>query len=56
MKVLYQTVSPLPLFLFPSYRYALVCQQCFSHNGMALKEEFEYLGKNTEHTAAFNEK
>lgn len=37
---------PLPLSLPPSYRYALICQQCFSHNGMALKEEFEYLGKN----------
>ncbi|KAI5613700.1 endoplasmic reticulum junction formation protein lunapark-B [Silurus asotus] len=23
--------------------YALICQQCFSHNGMALKEEFEFL-------------
>lgn len=29
-----------------SLRYALICQQCFSHNGMALKEEFEYLGEN----------
>ncbi|KAK6483143.1 endoplasmic reticulum junction formation protein lunapark-like isoform X2 [Huso huso] len=27
----------------PQNRYALVCQQCFSHNGMALKEEFEYV-------------
>uniref|UniRef100_H3ASP6 Endoplasmic reticulum junction formation protein lunapark n=1 Tax=Latimeria chalumnae TaxID=7897 RepID=H3ASP6_LATCH len=27
----------------PQNRYALVCQQCFSHNGMALKEEFEYI-------------
>ncbi|XP_023183274.1 endoplasmic reticulum junction formation protein lunapark-B-like isoform X2 [Xiphophorus maculatus] len=27
----------------PEKRYALICQQCFSHNGMALKEEFEYL-------------
>ncbi|XP_005101430.2 endoplasmic reticulum junction formation protein lunapark [Aplysia californica] len=27
----------------PENRYALVCQQCYSHNGMALKEEFEYL-------------
>ncbi|XP_015214556.2 endoplasmic reticulum junction formation protein lunapark-A isoform X2 [Lepisosteus oculatus] len=26
----------------PQNRYALICQQCFSHNGMALKEEFEY--------------
>ncbi|XP_067003224.1 endoplasmic reticulum junction formation protein lunapark-A isoform X2 [Anabrus simplex] len=27
----------------PSNRYALICRQCESHNGMALKEEFEYL-------------
>lgn len=27
----------------PQNRYALICHQCFSHNGMALKEEFEYL-------------
>ncbi|NXA52111.1 LNP protein, partial [Nothocercus julius] len=27
----------------PQNRYALICQQCFSHNGMALKEEFEYV-------------
>lgn len=27
----------------PSNRYALVCRQCASHNGMALQEEFEYL-------------
>ncbi|XP_068183086.1 endoplasmic reticulum junction formation protein lunapark-B isoform X2 [Antennarius striatus] len=27
----------------PQNRYAMICQQCFSHNGMALKEEFEYL-------------
>lgn len=27
----------------PSNRFALVCKQCESHNGMALKEEFEYL-------------
>ena len=29
----------------PSNRYALICKQCQSHNGMALKEEFEYIGK-----------
>ena len=29
----------------PENRYALICQKCFSHNGMALKEEFEYLGE-----------
>ena len=28
----------------PSNRYALICKQCQSHNGMALKEEFEYIG------------
>lgn len=29
----------------PSNRYALICRHCYSHNGMALQEEFEYLGK-----------
>lgn len=28
----------------PSNRYALICKNCESHNGMALKEEFEYFG------------
>ncbi|KAG7282223.1 hypothetical protein CRUP_038391, partial [Coryphaenoides rupestris] len=27
----------------PQNRYALICQQCLSHNGMALKGEFEYV-------------
>lgn len=27
----------------PSNRYALICRQCQSHNGMALREEFEYI-------------
>ncbi|XP_076309872.1 endoplasmic reticulum junction formation protein lunapark-like isoform X1 [Tachypleus tridentatus] len=27
----------------PSNRYALICCRCNSHNGMALKEEFEYI-------------
>lgn len=27
----------------PQNKYALICQNCFSHNGMAMKEEFEYL-------------
>ncbi|KAF6203971.1 hypothetical protein GE061_002309 [Apolygus lucorum] len=27
----------------PNNRYALICKHCASHNGMALKEEFEYL-------------
>lgn len=30
----------------PSNRYALICRQCQSHNGMALKEEFEFIGNN----------
>lgn len=29
----------------PDRRYALICQECSAHNGMALQEEFEYLGK-----------
>ena len=29
----------------PQNRYALICRNCYSHNGMALKEEFEYIGK-----------
>lgn len=28
----------------PNKRYALICQECAAHNGMALQEEFEYLG------------
>lgn len=27
----------------PQNRYALICRNCFSHNGMALREEFEYI-------------
>lgn len=27
----------------PQNRYALICRNCSSHNGMALKEEFEYI-------------
>ena len=26
----------------PNNRYALICSQCHSHNGMALRDEFEY--------------
>ena len=29
----------------PQNRYALICRNCYSHNGMALKEEFEYIGR-----------
>lgn len=31
----------------PANRFALVCRQCESHNGMALKDEFPYLGEIT---------
>ena len=27
----------------PNNRYALICSKCHSHNGMALRDEFEYL-------------
>lgn len=27
----------------PNNRYALICQKCHSHNGMALRDEFEYM-------------
>ncbi|CAE1302830.1 LNPK [Acanthosepion pharaonis] len=27
----------------PQNRYALICRYCHSHNGMAMKEEFEYI-------------
>lgn len=27
----------------PNNRYALICQKCHSHNGMALRDEFEYI-------------
>lgn len=28
----------------PNNRYALICKACNSHNGMALKEEFPFIG------------
>ncbi|CAF1055694.1 unnamed protein product [Didymodactylos carnosus] len=31
----------------PSKRYAMICKNCCSHNGMALEEEFEYLHDKT---------
>lgn len=34
----------------PSNRYALICRQCQSHNGMALREEFEFIGNNLNYT------
>lgn len=41
------------IVLVVSSRYALICQQCFSHNGMALKEEFEYLGRKRRLTVLY---
>ncbi|CAH1108654.1 unnamed protein product [Psylliodes chrysocephalus] len=38
----------------PSNRYALICKKCSSHNGMALKEEFEYLSFNCCYCSQFN--
>ena len=29
----------------PGQRYALICSTCYGHNGMALKDEFEYISK-----------
>lgn len=34
----------------PSNRYALICRQCQSHNGMALREEFEFIGNSLNYT------
>ncbi|XP_057655739.1 endoplasmic reticulum junction formation protein lunapark [Diorhabda carinulata] len=38
----------------PSNRYALICKKCSSHNGMALKEEFEYLSFKCCYCSHFN--
>ncbi|THD20642.1 Lunapark [Fasciola hepatica] len=38
----------------PDKRYALICQECSSHNGMALQEEFEYLAFRCCYCAHFN--
>ncbi|KAL0127634.1 hypothetical protein PUN28_003131 [Cardiocondyla obscurior] len=38
----------------PSNRYALICRQCESHNGMALKEEFEYFAFRCCYCGFFN--
>ena len=29
----------------PQNRYALICRYCHSHNGMAMREEFEYISE-----------
>ncbi|ESO85439.1 hypothetical protein LOTGIDRAFT_229442 [Lottia gigantea] len=38
----------------PQNRFALICRQCSSHNGMALKEEFEYLSFRCCYCFTFN--
>jgi hypothetical protein len=38
----------------PSNRYALICKTCSSHNGMALKEEFDYLSFRCCYCLSFN--
>jgi len=38
----------------PSNRYALICKKCFMHNGMALKEEFEYFSFHCCYCQTFN--
>ncbi|KAF2895732.1 hypothetical protein ILUMI_10436 [Ignelater luminosus] len=38
----------------PSNRYALICKNCSSHNGMALHEEFEYISFRCCYCYAFN--
>ncbi|XP_065683511.1 endoplasmic reticulum junction formation protein lunapark-B isoform X1 [Hydra vulgaris] len=39
----------------PSNRYALICKQCFSHNGMALAEEFEFISYKCCYCNTFNQ-
>ncbi|XP_074600676.1 endoplasmic reticulum junction formation protein lunapark-B-like [Brevipalpus obovatus] len=38
----------------PNNRYALICSSCSGHNGMALKEEFEYISFRCCYCASFN--
>lgn len=38
----------------PNNRYALICTHCASHNGMALKEEFEFLAFRCCYCMGFN--
>ncbi|PIK60688.1 hypothetical protein BSL78_02380 [Apostichopus japonicus] len=35
-------------------RFALICKHCYSHNGMALQEEFEYLAFRCPYCGTFN--
>jgi len=38
----------------PNNRYALICVNCYAHNGMALKEEFEYKAFRCAYCGFFN--
>ncbi|XP_054162659.1 endoplasmic reticulum junction formation protein lunapark-B-like [Oppia nitens] len=38
----------------PNNRYALICIHCYSHNGMALKDEFEYIQYKCGYCKQFN--
>ncbi|XP_011660728.1 endoplasmic reticulum junction formation protein lunapark-B-like isoform X2 [Strongylocentrotus purpuratus] len=38
----------------PGSRYALICKHCYSHNGMALQEEYEYLAFRCAYCKTFN--
>ncbi|XP_071825363.1 endoplasmic reticulum junction formation protein lunapark-B-like [Apostichopus japonicus] len=38
----------------PGNRFALICKHCYSHNGMALQEEFEYLAFRCPYCGTFN--
>ena len=38
----------------PDNKFALICSFCLNHNGMALKEEFQYVGKFTSLTNHFS--
>lgn len=38
----------------PANRFALICRNCHSHNGMALKDEFEYLAFRCCYCGMFN--
>jgi len=39
----------------PNNRYALICKSCHFHNGMALKEEFEYVAFRCAYCLFYNE-
>lgn len=39
----------------PNNRYALICKNCHFHNGMALKEEFEYIAFRCAYCLFYNE-